>query len=819
MGKKRSSSSKRPVGRPPKANTQKRGTQNEHYQLWAVVLFGIALVLGILTFFEGENFWSFLHKMYFGIFGAASYLIAPLCLIISILLACEQSLQSVKSKVLEGATLLFLISGALHIFMNVEPQGENFFIRLADLYINGTEIRGGGLSGAVFGWSLWALFGKSVASIIIIIVTIIFLMIVLGITLKDVFSAFKKPVKQLGQDYQEHLEHRQTENDEEKSEAVYIDNSKGSDIDIPLGPDAVNKSDRSPNTIEEEENLPQTKKAKLKRAKSKLLDEEPIDIDIPEADEEEEKPTLKIDDIIEKSKEEEKDTTPLELTEDKDGQTMLYSDGATEKVYKYPPLTLLKAPKPQRQSDGENEIRQNAETLMGTLSSFGVKTRLLGATRGPAVTRYELQPSAGVRISRITQLADDIALNLAATKVRIEAPIPNKAAVGIEVPNSIINSVTLREVLSSQTFRDSDSNLEVALGKDISGSIVTTDIAKMPHLLIAGTTGSGKSVCTNSMILSIIYRSSPADVKLLLIDPKMVEFSMYNGIPHLLVPVVTDPKKAAGALSWAVSEMDHRYTLFAQYNVKDIHSFNAMAEKTEGVSKLPQIVIIIDEFADLMMMSKNDVETAVCRIAQKARAAGMHLIIATQRPSVDVITGLIKANISSRIALTVSSQTDSRTIIDGSGAESLLGRGDMLFKPYGSDKITRIQGCFVSEKEIKDVVSYIKNSDGAEYDQEVMQEIEKQTPKDKSQISSTDNDEISDESDPLIKKAIECVVEHGQASTSLLQRKIKVGYARAARLIDEMEERGIVGEYEGSKPRKVLITRDQWVEMNMRESE
>ena len=456
---------------------------------------------------------------------------------------------------------------------------------------------------------------------------------------------------------------------------------------------------------------------------------------------------------------------------------------------------------------------------MGTLSSFGVKTRLLGATRGPAVTRYELQPSAGVRISRITQLADDIALNLAATKVRIEAPIPNKAAVGIEVPNSIINSVTLREVLSSQTFRDSDSNLEVALGKDISGSIVTTDIAKMPHLLIAGTTGSGKSVCTNSMILSIIYRSSPADVKLLLIDPKMVEFSMYNGIPHLLVPVVTDPKKAAGALSWAVSEMDHRYTLFAQYNVKDIHSFNAMAEKTEGVSKLPQIVIIIDEFADLMMMSKNDVETAVCRIAQKARAAGMHLIIATQRPSVDVITGLIKANISSRIALTVSSQTDSRTIIDGSGAESLLGRGDMLFKPYGSDKITRIQGCFVSEKEIKDVVSYIKNSDGAEYDQEVMQEIEKQTPKDKSQISSTDNDEISDESDPLIKKAIECVVEHGQASTSLLQRKIKVGYARAARLIDEMEERGIVGEYEGSKPRKVLITRDQWVEMNMRESE
>ncbi len=518
---------------------------------------------------------------------------------------------------------------------------------------------------------------------------------------------------------------------------------------------------------------------------------------------------------------EQKDEAKDESIEAKGEQTSLYKDGIEDKVYTFPPLTLLSAPKIQTKGENETEIQQNAEILMDTLSSFGVKTRLLGAARGPAVTRYELQPSAGVRISKITQLSNDIALNLAATKVRIEAPIPNKAAVGIEVPNSVVSPVTLREVLSSPAFKSSKNHLEVALGKDIAGNIITTDLAQMPHLLIAGTTGSGKSVCTNSMIVSLLYKYSPAEVRLLLIDPKMVEFNVYNGIPHLLVPVVTDPRKAAGALGWAVSEMERRYQLFAEHNVKDISSFNSMAQNSDTLTPMPKIVVIIDEFADLMMTAPGDVEAAVCRIAQKARAAGMHLVIATQRPSVNVITGLIKANITSRIALTVSSQIDSRTIIDGSGAETLLGRGDMLFKPYGSDRMLRVQGCFVSEKEINDVVSYIKKNETPEYDQQVIEEIEKQALKEKSQSAAHDDagDGDGESADPMLRDAIECVIDNGQASTSLLQRKLKVGYARAARIIDEMEERGIVSGYEGSRPRKVLITRDQWVEMNMRESE
>ncbi|MBE6788712.1 MAG: DNA translocase FtsK [Ruminococcaceae bacterium] len=613
-------------------------------------------------------------------------------------------------------------------------------------------------------------------------------------------NTVKKPAQQIGKVYKEQLESRE----EAEEDDEYVPN-----IDISLGPDSIEEH------VEEETEH----RKKVRRAKQKLLNAEVSD----EAaqDEEDSAPVqARLDDLFEDKNEEqdeEKEQKPQVKSE-----TSTYSDGIEKRVYTYPPLTLLSAPKISRKSESDSEIQQNAEILMDTLSSFGVKTRLLGASRGPAVTRYELQPSAGVRISKITQLSNDIALNLAATKVRIEAPIPNKAAVGIEVPNSVVSSVTLREILSSTTFKSSENDLEVALGKDIAGNIITTDLAKMPHVLIAGTTGSGKSVCTNSMIISLLYKSSPADVRLLLIDPKMVEFNIYNGIPHLLIPVVTDPKKAAGALGWAVSEMENRYRLFAEHKVKDITSYNKLAETSDELHKLPKVVIIIDEFADLMMTAPGDVESAVCRLAQKARAAGMHLVIATQRPSVNVITGLIKANITSRIALTVSSQIDSRTIIDGSGAESLLGRGDMLLKLYGSDKLTRVQGCFVSEKEIADVVSYVKNNEAAEYDQQVIDEIEKLAVKDSKGASPAGDEGSNDEGgevDPLLRDAIEVVIDNGQASTSLLQRKLKVGYARAARLIDEMEERGIVSGYEGSKPRKVLITRDQWVEMNMRESE
>ena len=782
------------------AKNESQARQNSRRQLGALILFGASLILGVLTFLEGENFWAILHKAFFGIFGISAYLVAPLALLISILLAFEQSFVSIKSKIAQALILVFLSSGAFHIFFSITPEGSNFFSKLINLFELGTMRRGGGLSAAVFGWSLTALFGKVAASVVISIVIVIFLFIIFGITIGDIIefckASVKKPVQQIEKAYQEHLEQKEEQE---------IDEEYSPDIDISLGPDSVEIAEEKRKRTE-----------KVRRAKHKLLNQD-SDEPMPDQPPQEEPTQIRIDDLFE-SVEEPDNKEPI--PEDKGEQTSLYKDGVESKVYTFPPLTLLSAPKIQPKGESESEISQNAEILMDTLSSFGVKTRLLGAARGPAVTRYELQPSAGVRISKITQLSNDIALNLAATKVRIEAPIPNKAAVGIEVPNSVVSPVTLREVLSSPAFKSSKNHLEVALGKDIAGNIITTDLAKMPHLLIAGTTGSGKSVCTNSMIVSLLYKYSPAEVRLLLIDPKMVEFNVYNGIPHLLVPVVTDPRKAAGALGWAVSEMERRYQLFAENNVKDISSFNSLAQNSNTLNPMPKIVVIIDEFADLMMTAPGDVESAVCRIAQKARAAGMHLVIATQRPSVNVITGLIKANITSRIALTVSSQIDSRTIIDGAGAETLLGRGDMLFKPYGSDRMLRIQGCFVSEKEINDVVSYIKKNETPEYDQQVIEEIEKQAIKEKAHSSpQSDSDNDGDDVDPMLRDAIECVIDNGQASTSLLQRKLKVGYARAARLIDEMEERGIVSGYEGSKPRKVLISRDQWVEMNMRESE
>ncbi len=497
------------------------------------------------------------------------------------------------------------------------------------------------------------------------------------------------------------------------------------------------------------------------------------------------------------------------------------ADDLETRVYRFPPVDLLKPIARTESGDVTLELKQNADLLVDTLNSFGVQTRVINISRGPAVTRYELQPSAGVKISKITNLADDIALNLASAGVRIEAPIPNKAAVGIEVPNKNIAVVSIREIIDSGEFQSAKGKLSVALGKDITGRIMLADLAKMPHLLIAGATGSGKSVCINSMIVSLLYKATPGEVRLLMIDPKVVELGVYNGIPHLLVPVVTDPRKAAGALNWAVSEMLGRYKLFADNGVRDLTGFNKLAEMREDLQPMPQIVIIIDELADLMMVAPNEVEDAVCRLAQMARAAGMHLVIATQRPSVDVITGIIKANIPSRIAFAVSSYVDSRTILDGSGAEKLLGRGDMLFSPVGSPKPQRIQGCFVSDNEVEDVVAFIKGDEPAAYDEHIQEEIEKNAAVEKGAKRSADgSDEDGDgtsDDDDMLPAAIECVVEMGQASTSLLQRKLKLGYARAARIIDQMEEKGIVGPFEGSKPRQVLISREQWMEMNLRQ--
>ena len=486
--------------------------------------------------------------------------------------------------------------------------------------------------------------------------------------------------------------------------------------------------------------------------------------------------------------------------------------------YQYPPIELFEKSKEESDPNAEDELKANAQKLVDTLESFGVRTRVLDISRGPSVTRYEVQPMAGVKISRITSLADDIALNLAVADVRMEAPIPGKPAVGIEVPNHKRSAVSIRSVFESQSFLRMTSPLGIALGKDIAGVAQVADLCKMPHLLIAGSTGSGKSVCVNSIIMSLVFRSSPEDVKLLLIDPKVVELAEYNGIPHLLMPVVTEPRKAAGALGSAVQEMERRYRMFAENNVRDIKSFNKLAVERPDLEKMPYIAIVIDELADLMMVVGKDVEDSICRIAQKARAAGMHLIVATQRPSVDVITGLIKANIPSRIAFAVSSQVDSRTILDGAGAEKLLGQGDMLFMPVGAPKPTRIQGTFVRDEEISRVLDFIKSSATVQYDEAMIEAMEKHAIQDGKKGGGADAEEDAG-SDPMFKQAVDVVIDAGQASTSLLQRRCKLGYARAARIMDEMEQKSIIGPYEGAKPRAVLISRQQWLEMQMNQPE
>lgn len=466
--------------------------------------------------------------------------------------------------------------------------------------------------------------------------------------------------------------------------------------------------------------------------------------------------------------------------------------------YTLPSLDLLNDIEKKQDYDFRKEVINNAKKIEETMQNFGIDSKIIQIDRGPTITCYELQPAPGVKVSRIVNLSNDLALSLAASDIRIVAPIPGKAAVGIEVPNRVKDDVTLKEIIQSEEYLALDSNIPLALGKDITGKTIISSIDKMPHLLIAGATGSGKSVCINTIIMSILYKAHPDDVKLLLIDPKVVELNIYNGIPHLLIPVVTDPKKAAMSLSWAVTEMERRYKLFANNNVRDIKSYNSLfADKPE--EKLPNIVIIIDELADLMMVAAQEIEDYICRLAQMARAAGMYLIIATQRPSVDVITGTIKANIPSRISFAVSSQIDSRTILDMSGAEKLLGKGDMLFFPSNLSKPIRVQGAFVSDEEVKNVVDFLKAQNMVEYDDEVISTIENEI-----ELNSIDSDV-----DELLTEAISLVVDEGQASISLLQRRLKIGYTRAARIIDQMEERGIVGGYEGSKPRKVLVSKEE----------
>ncbi len=509
-------------------------------------------------------------------------------------------------------------------------------------------------------------------------------------------------------------------------------------------------------------------------------------------------------------------------------RTPVEEEPIPKKEYQFPPISLLKIDKTPKNENIRDELQTNATRLVETLKSFKVRTRIVNVSRGPAITRYELAPEEGVRVRQIANLVDDIALNLATTGVRVEAPIPGKAAVGIEVPNKTVSTVYLRELIETETFSKATSKINVCLGIDVAGEPVFLDIAKMPHLLIAGATGMGKSVCINSIITSLLYKGTPDEIKLILIDPKKVELNIYNGLPHLLVPVVSDPKKAAGTLQWAVTEMERRFELIEEVGVRDVKNYNIVTKDDPEKEFLPQIVIIIDELADLMMTAPDDVEASICRLAQKARAAGMHIIIGTQRPSVDVITGLIKANVPSRIACTVASQTDSRVILDMAGAEKLIGRGDMLYAPVGAAKPRRVQGAFVSESEVESVVTFIKqeNGDVSEYNSDIIASIDRAAAACGSgKKGSSGGFGVPDENaggeggDPMLRAAIELALESDKISTSLIQRRLSLGYGRAAKLIDEMEKRGYVSAPEGQKPRRILITREQYMEMVINRSE
>ncbi len=811
---------KRKTNNKAKTNKRKKSAKSSftvNKQLSAIILFAVSILWFCLAIIDAGGIWGGIRTFMFGLFGFCTFLLPLIMLVVAVFLALDKADEKFTSKIVQAVIVITVICSIVHVaqcsnestYFDAIKDAYNFY------YIDGSML-GAGVWGALFGGLVLLITGgsKLAAMIIQIVLLFVFVMIITGLTLGNLFKGISKPVKKVGafagekiNEYNEKAEQYAQERERKKKEF---------NPDVDLGPEPNKNND--PVYLDDESEEVSDDLVSFADIKGKE-----IQVEHPVEEVYSEEKIINLDDIIKNS-----NTEPEQIKLDIDGndkkEESEESDEYTDeewnaepvKVYSKPPINLLNLPKNLNLADYENEQRLNERKLIDTLNSFGVSTRLVGVSRGPSVTRYEIQPAAGVKISKITNLADDIALNLAASGVRIEAPIPNKAAVGIEIPNKSRQAVSLREVIDQQQYRDAKSKLTVALGKDITGDFVYSDLVKMPHLLIAGTTGSGKSVCLNSMIVSILYNATPDEVKLLMIDPKQVEFTVYNGIPHLLVPVVSDPRKASGALAWAVTEMLTRYKTFSENSVRDIAGYNSICE-SQGKKKMPQIVIFIDELSDLMMAAPNEVEDSICRLAQMARAAGMHLVIATQRPSVDVITGIIKANIPSRISLSVSSQVDSRTIIDSVGAEKLLGNGDMLYYPVGIPKPIRVQGCYLSDKEVENVVTFIKNQEQTVYDDNVMKEIDRQaanTGSKKKESSSSGDDGEKGPADEMLPKAIEAVIEAQSASTTLLQRKLKLGYARAARIVDELEERGIIGPYEGAKPRKVLISKQQWYEMN-----
>lgn len=775
-----------------KKNTAASRQNADINRVTGVLLFSLSLLFFFIAVIKGQGAWLFVHNVYVGLFGMFAACVFPLLtMVITVLYSLkEQDTKLLLAKGAESVVMVLLISSCIHIFQN--QPGDVFSQCVTESYNSASESFNGGLFGAVIGWLLLTL-GKAPAVIVNILLIFVDFMFLSGITIIQFLKGAAKPAKATYDKVQPVIEEKIEQRKRSKAS-----------IDVPLDEVAPGeeKQDKRQKSKKKSDETPQLQEAVETQ---KIIDE----INAANAKnkaERESKKAKTIDEIVEKASEESSDN---DADKEKFEVTKEQMKASVED-YCIPPVSLLNLGKHASTKDVSGELKGNAQRLIETLHSFNVEATITDISRGPTVTRYELKPAAGIRISKITNLADDIALNLAATHVRIEAPIPGKAAVGIEIPNTVKNMVYMRELIETPEFSQQRSKLSAGLGKDIAGNCVYCDIVKMPHLLIAGTTGSGKSVCMNSIIVSILYRAKPDEVKFLMIDPKQVEFSRYAGIPHLLVPVVTDAKKASGALGWAVSEMLQRYNKFSETGVRDIDGYNKYVAKHEDMEPMPKICIFIDELADLMMAAPKEVEDSICRLAQMARAAGMHLVIATQRPSVDVITGLIKANISSRIALTVSSQVDSRTILDAGGAEKLLGNGDMLYNPIGASKPIRVQGCFIDDDEIEALCDYIKKQGESEYDENIQKEIDEKAVKDKK--SPFEGEEEEENYDPLFEKAAEVVIESGTASTSFLQRKLSVGYARGAKIIDQLQDYGVIGPSEGSKPRKVLMNMQMWLE-------
>lgn len=833
--KRKTNNTKSKSNQAKRSNSRKKAGNSlfnaEHKQIFSFVGFFFALFMAAVVFIEAGSVWGALRNFFFGLFGINAFIFPFFIGFISIVAAIGKDTREYKIKVSESFIVFSLLVAFLHIVsVNQEltyGQQISASYKIFKEY-DGTGMHYGyGVFGALLGGVPLLLTGanKLASGILTVLLIIALVMFFSGTTILKLIQSLKKPADAVseyaGEKIGELKESRVNASEEKRARTKYSEKKAERktketeiheiDLDIPLDDEEFEDVGVDPILTDEPEELP------------------PVELDdvialFENQNGEEQVKTL------EEVREEEKTHAEQyleDVTSDIDEDAIIDVDMETGEIiepvveeepvvrYELPSVEFLDQPKRNSKAGSGNELREKGETIVKTLQSFGVGTHIVEICQSPSVTRFELQPDPGVKISKITALADDIAMNLAASGVRIEAPIPNKNAVGIEVPNAEKAMVTLREIIESDSYMNSKSKINVALGRDIQGEATCADLAKMPHLLVAGTTGSGKSVCLNTMIMSLLYNATPEEVKLIMIDPKKVEFTVYKSIPHLLIPVVADPRKAAGALSWAVAEMDKRYALFADNGVRNLQGYNTYAVG-KGLPKIPQIVIIIDELSDLMMAASNEVEDSICRLAQKARAAGMHLIVATQRPSVDVITGLIKANIPSRIAFAVKSQIDSRTIIDTQGAEKLLGNGDMLYCPVGLSKPVRVQGCYVSDEEIERVIEFVTSQGEVKYDDSVMQEIEikaAQNGKKKSGGEVEVDTPSNGYDDEMTEKAIEVVIESGMASTTLLQRKLKLGYARAARIVDELSEKGIIGPYEGSKPRKVLITKEQWMQM------